>query len=475
MRLAYDHHPIVCPPIPQQTVEMKPAAHIRPTRLLPENSLYLALAVTASAAIGAIVVKSPLDAIALLVICVATAIALTRPALLFATGILLLAIEPTKIFGEASTAGKPETFKLVLYACTIPLLLSRGINRKKCAPLVAYGVVTILTKLLGTPLPGLTTKQTAASLATLCLGWLVFAINWDWRRDRRLLKALTWVPILSVLTGFVLQTAGILTLFRHSTPPRLEGATIAAWLGALGLYSAMACLVLYRREQWRLAKWLGSINVIILGATLTRGAILALAIAAIPLLARFIRHQLSLKGTAGLTKLAITAVIAIAGATALISGIIQRNENAGTYDVARSAVTHEIASGRLQAWTFVYKQAKINLAFGRGIGAGPIVGKIPGSPEGFTAQHNEYLRVLLEDGVVGGAILLTVIITTFFSTVRRAPIQVHTDLAAAAVAFAIFAVTENTLTAAPLAVAFLLMFSIACSRASLPTLATSDY
>jgi teichuronic acid biosynthesis protein TuaE len=450
---------------------MRPAAHIRSTRLLPEHSLYLALAVAASAALGAIVVKSTLDAVALLVIGVAAATALTRPAFLFAAGILLLAIEPTKIFGEASTAGRPETFKLVLYACTIPLLLSRGINRKKCAPLVAYGLVTVLTKLLGTPLPGLTTKQTAASLATLCLGWLVFAINWDWRRDHRLLKAFTWVPMLSLLAGVVLQAAGILMLFRDSTPPRLEGATIAAWLGALGLYSAIACLVLYRREQWRPARWLGSINVLILGATLTRGAILALAIVAIPPLTRFIRHQLSLKGATGLAKLAIATVVAIAGAAALISGIIERNENAGTYDVARSAVTHEIASGRLQAWSFVYKQAKVNLAFGRGIGAGPLAGKITGSPEGFTAQHNEYLRMLLEDGIIGGVILLGSIVTTFFSTIRRAPASIRTDLAASAIAFAVFAVTENTLSAAPLAVAFLLMFGIACSRASPPPLA----
>jgi teichuronic acid biosynthesis protein TuaE len=437
----------------------------RYTNPIPDSSPYFLFAAAASIVIGAIVTKSPIEAVALLVVCTAIAIALTRPALLFAAGIILLAIEPTLIFGGDSTAGRPETFKLVLYACTIPLLFSRGIVRRKCAPLIAYGIVTILTELLGTPLPGLTTTQTTASLATLCLGWLVFAINWDWRRDQYLLKVFTWVPISSVLIGLPLQAAGILLLVRHSTPPRLEGATIAAWLGALSLYSVIACLVLHQRGQWRWARWLGLANLIILGATLSRGAVLALSIAAMPALARFVRHQLSLKGTAQLAKLAVTAAIAITGAAALISGLIQRNENASSYDAARSAVTHEIASGRFQAWAFVYKQAKVNLAFGRGIGAGPLVVKIPGSPEGFTAQHNEYIHMLLEDGIVGGIILLVTIIATLLSSIRRAPLRIRADLIAAVVAFAVFSITENTLSAAPLAVAFLLVFGIASSQA----------
>lgn len=445
---------------------MKPGAYIRLRSLTSADSLVFIFAATASIAIGAVVTKSPIDAAVFLIVCTAIATALTRPALLFAAGITLLAIEPTIIFGGGSTAGRPETFKLVLYACALPLLLSRGIDRRKCAPLVAYVVVTILTELLGTPLPGLTSSHTVASLATLSLGWLVFAINWDWRRDQRLLKVFAWVPILSVLIGLALQAAGILLLFRNSTPPRLEGATIAAWLGALGLYSVIACLVLYRREQWKWARWLGFANVIILGGTLTRGAVLALVIVLIPLLIRFGRHQLSVKGTTGLIKLAVAIVVTTVGAAILISGLIERDENANTYDAARSVVTHEIASGRLQAWTFVYDQAKVNLAFGRGIGAGPIVGKIPGSPEGFTAQHNEYLRMLLEEGIVGAAILLMAIIITLLSSIRRAPPGIRADLAAAGVAFAVLSSTENTLSAAPLAVAFLLMFGVACSHAS---------
>ena len=80
--------------------------------------------------------------------------------------------------------------------------------------------------------------------------------------------------------------------------------------------------------------------------------------------------------------------------------------------------------------------------------------------------------MLLEEGIVGGVILLIAIITTLVSSIRRTPPVVRADLAAAGIAFAVFSITENTLSSTPLAVAFLLVLGIACSRASLPPLAT---
>ncbi len=446
---------------------MKPPSHIRLKRFVSADSLLLAFAATASLAVGAMVTKSPTDAIALLVACSAIAIVLTRPVLLFATGIVFLAIEPAKIFGEHSTfATHTEAYKLVLYACFLPLFFKRGIAPRKCAPLVAYVTVAILSEAFGTRLPGLTSSQTAASLATLSLGWLVFAINWDWRRDHFLLKTLSWVPIISVLAGAFLQTLGIFRLFEDSSPPRLEGATITAWLGTLGVCAVVACLTLYRREQWKSAKWIGFADTVILAGTLTRGAIIALGIIALPSLVRFGRRQLSTRNATGLAKLGIAAIAAIACAAIFVPGLEERNEKAIVYDSARGAVVHEIASGRLQAWAFAYEQAKVNLAFGRQIGAGPIIGNIPGSPSGFTAQHNEYVRMLLEVGIIGSVILLTTMITTLVSTIRRSPPEIRADLAAAGIAFALYSITENTLSATPLAVAFLLVFGIASSRAS---------
>jgi teichuronic acid biosynthesis protein TuaE len=430
----------------------------------PEGLPAVAIAVLASIVVGVLATRSPLTAVGVFLAVAFIAIALTRPTQLFAAGMLLLTVESTRIFGAESLLGRPGTYKLVLYACALPLLLDRGIVRRRSAPLVAYVALLVLTETVGTPLPGLTTGQTISSLATLCLGWVVFAIDWDWRRDQRLLRVLAWVPTLSVLVGSALQVAGVLSLFR-STPPRLQGATLAASLGAFGVAATVACLVLHRRAQWRWSAPLGLVNVLILGATLSRGAAIALGIASLPMVVRFWRRQLSSRGVTVIIKVfgAVSAVIV--GAVILGSSLIARSNDATDY-VAGRGLTHEVGSGRFEAWTVAYDQAKVNLAFGRGLGAGPLVGKTPGSPQGFTAQHNEYLRMLLEGGIIGGAIVLLAISTALASAIRRAPPPIRADLAAAGVAFAVYSFTENTLTAPAIAIAFLLVFGIAASRAS---------
>jgi hypothetical protein len=447
---------------------MKLHSATRSESLRAGNVRLLALAGVASLACGVLVTKSPLAAAAVVVIAASMALVLTRPALVFAAGIALLAVEPAKIFGTEAFAGRSETYKLLLYACFLPLLFKRSVVPRKCAPLVAYAAVTVLSEAFGSPLPHLTVSQTAASLATLSLGWLVFAINWEWNRDQWLLKLLAWVPVLSVVASILLQGAGILPVFRNTSPPRLEGATIAAWLGSFSVCAVLACLTLYRRQHWKLARWLGLVDVVILGATLTRGAIVALAIIAIPSVFRFGKRQLTAGSTASLARLFVALSLVIVGVAILAPRLQERNENATVLVKGQGA--HEIASGRFRAWAFAYEEAKANLAFGRGIGAGPIVGRSPGSPVGFTAQHNEYVRMLLEVGFVGGLVLLIAMTMTIGSLVRRAPPMVRADLAAGGVALAVYSITENTLSATPIAVAFLLVFGIAGSRSS-PALA----
>ena len=440
---------------------------IRLRRTRSANSLLIVFAIVVSLMVGVLAAKSPAAAILLLVACAGTVVALSRPVLLLAAGVIFLAVEPARFVGADSIVGRPEVYKIILYVCILVFVFSRGLVWRRCAPLVAYALAAILTEFFGTRLAGLTAAQTADSLATLCLGWLVFAINWDWRRDHNLLKVLAWTPIVSVLLGLALQVVGVVSLFTGDSTPRLAGATIAAWLGTISFCAIMACLVLYRRERWTLARWVGVINVIILGGTLTRGAVLALSISIIPLMTRFIRRQLLVRGTSGVVKLVVVTAIFLGGVAVLLPGLRERDENS-TSVVAGQSGEHDITSGRIRAWTFAYEQAKVNLAFGRGIGAGPIVGKSPGSPTGFTAQHNEYVRMLLEGGIIGGLIVLLSIVATMFSFIRRSPSLIRADLAAAGVAFAIYSITENTLSAAPIAVAVLLFFGISGSRASSP-------
>ena len=74
--------------------------------------------------------------------------------------------------------------------------------------------------------------------------------------------------------------------------------------------------------------------------------------------------------------------------------------------------------------------------------------------------------MLLEVGVVGALVLLSTIVLSLAGVIARAPRVVRPQLTAAALAFGVYSITENTLSAAPLAVAFLLVFSLGASTCS---------
>ncbi|MGD0196578.1 MAG: O-antigen ligase family protein [Solirubrobacteraceae bacterium] len=390
------------------------------------------------------------------------AIASWRPVFPVVFGLLILAVAWSRLFAPSSLVAQEGSEKLLLYACLLPAAYIRGLSWQRGLPVLAYGLVAVLAALVGTPLPGLTTGQTLSSLATLCIGWVFFATRWDWTTDRIIAKALAWMPLASVAIGAVLQLAHRLSLASGSSPPRLEGASLAAWLAALSLAGVAACLVLRRRDRWPLAPRLAVINTAILAATLTRGALIALAVMSLPTAGRFANHQLRHRGTGSATRIAAASLAVVAVLSVLVPYIAARNANAVSYS-ATSGSESDISSGRFTAWAVAYSYAKANLAFGRGIGAGPVVGSEPNSPQGFLAQHDEYVRMLLEVGVVGGLILLSAMGAALRRAFKEAPLQIRADIAAMALALATYSVTDNTLSAVNIAVPLLLVISLASS------------
>jgi O-antigen ligase len=188
-------------------------------------------------------------------------------------------------------------------------------------------------------------------------------------------------------------------------------------------------------------------------ASLGRGAIIALLMAGTPQAWRFLRGLLRQNGGAAYLKLMFGGLVLLVAVFALaLPGLQQRAETGVSYNAETRTLEKSAGSGRTDAWHSFYKLAEENLAFGRGMGAGPIA-KIP--QQGFTAQHNEYLRLLLELGYVGGLLVLFSMIIVLWRLVRSAPAVVRPDAIALVLAFAVYSATDNTVTARHLAVALL--------------------
>jgi O-antigen ligase len=435
-----------------------PTAQLRTSRdSLPFASWIIAIA--GSVCVGTVATVRPEIGIVLVAAVIWTLLAVTRPKWLMTGAVLLLAINLPSVAG--GVVAQPQFYKAVLYSLILPTAIQRGVSGPKAAPLLAYPAIAIIAYGVGDPVEGLSLSDSASSLLTLCIGWLVFAINWEWEQDKYLLKVLAIVGLLSIVVGVGLELAGKYTVAGQGASLRLQGATIAPYLGAIGFSGVAACRVLHERVRWRYATALGWLNAAIVCATVTRGAIIAVVIIGLPTAYRYARRSVAVQGVSGMMRIAL-ALIAILAVTVVLAPALAKRD-AQTIYVQGVGNQTDPTSGRLGAWAYVYNIAKVDLVFGRGVGAGPIVGSSRSSPAGFTAQHNEYLRLLLEGGIVGGLLVLGAILTSMFRTVQKGPFIGRPTLWAFCVAFGVYSFTDNTLSAPALAISLLLCLSVGSS------------
>jgi hypothetical protein len=116
-------------------------------------------------------------------------------------------------------------------------------------------------------------------------------------------------------------------------------------------------------------------------------------------------------------------------------------------------------SGRLDAWERYWTEAKDNLVFGRGLGAGTVVNE--GIDTAFEVPHNEYLRLIVDGGFVGLAIMLTAYGYLFHRAYQRQR-EPHAALMmlVAIGLFAMLAVLDNPLVAQQISIPFWLYVAI---------------
>jgi len=381
------------------------------------------------------------------------------PATVLSVALLALAVSPEYLGPSAGVLARPELQKGLLYASLLPIVLLRGVRWSMALPVFAYVIAATLTVVLGHRAANLSTSQMLSSFATLVIGWLALSVRWVWPRDLRYLKVVAALPIASLVIGVVLQGIGMHTLVAHgSGVGRLQGASIAAQLALTSLVSATSAYVLYRQFRWRPAPYLLAADAAILVATFSRGAMIALAIVLLIPLLRFVIAPLVRRPRVAVAR-AVTAVVVLGVATAAVAPTIAARNDKGFY-IPGQGFQADTTSGRSEAWKEFYAIAKQSPLFGHGLGSGPIT-KI--HQQGFLAQHNEYLRFYLENGYVGGILILLSIIIVVTRAVRLAPRRIRIDLTLAVLAIAVLSATDNTLTSVNLTLPLGLLLGICSS------------
>lgn len=296
--------------------------------------------------------------------------------------------------------------------------------------------------------PGLTPidslRSLLGSVAPFAFAFSRLSPNWG----RRLVRATIAVPLVSVAGGAVLDLAGLRPVFLESGGERLAGLGHPAFLAGFCLAAIYACLIeLYREGQ---SRWLILlvVNFAILFLTGAR-APLAYGVAVTGLTLVFLRSAVFPR------RCRILPILLAACLLPLLLVLAHDLPMVRLFNVLYTGVGN--LSGRELLWPPFEQAAAASRWFGWGVGAGNAI--IPPDSElarmiQSWAAHNEYLRMLVEGGEIGRALLIVLFVLWVVQHTRRLCRTDKVIMRLVFLGFAAHAYTDNVLIATTACVFF---------------------
>jgi O-antigen ligase len=271
--------------------------------------------------------------------------------------------------------------------------------------------------------------------------------------------ATKWAPMAAVIAGIPLTLLGIRPLFVDSGGLRLAGLGHPAFLAGVCLPAIYACLIQLYREGRRGDLVLLIANFLILLLTGARApAAYAVMVTGISLIS--IRSGVF---AASDRRLLVLAGLAMVPILVVLAGDL---DDIRLFNVALNETGN--LSGRELLWPSFESASALSPWFGWGTGAGNAVI----SPDGPIAQmlhtwaaHNEYLRIQVEGGVIGEALLVGLFVAWAFVHTRRLRASDRRIMRLAFVALACHAFTDNVLISTPACVMFAFITAVFARRA----------
>lgn len=263
-----------------------------------------------------------------------------------------------------------------------------------------------------------------------------------------MIQATKWCPLIAVLASLPLAATGFRPLFVDSGGARLAGLGHPAFLAGVCLPALYACLIqLFRRGQ-RGDLFLLLVNLLILTLTGARAPfVYGVAVTGISLV--------SIRSDVFPARQRLLLVLS-AFATLPVLLLL-----AGSFDDIRlvNVFLHETGnlSGRDLLWPSFQEAAARSPWFGWGIGAGnavvPAGGRVAQMLHTWAA-HNEYLRIQVEGGRFGEALLIALMAGWAIVHTRGLPAPDRRIMRLAFVALGFHAITDNVLISTPACVFF---------------------
>ena len=278
-------------------------------------------------------------------------------------------------------------------------------------------------------------RSLAGSVAPFVLAFSRLSRRWA----QSIINATCWVPIISVVGGGALDLAGLRPVFYEGGGERLAGLGHPAFLGGLCLTAIYACLIELYRDGRSRSLMLLAVNALILVLSGAR-APLGYAVMVTGLTLAFLRSA------ALPPRCRILPLLLAASLLPLMIILASQLSSIRLFNVLSNEAGN--LSGRDLLWPPFREAAAASPWFGWGIGAGNAI--IPPTSElarmmQTWAAHNEYLRMAVEGGELGRALLIGLFVLWAVHHIGALRRTDRVIMRLVFVAFAAHAYTDNVL------------------------------
>lgn len=338
--------------------------------------------------------------------------------------------------------------KIITLGLMVPAILRYGIKPKPNPVILALLLTFSMTFVFADRLPGLDNAQVVQTLVGLTMPYIIFNMRLQPHWIESHLRIIASLPFVSIGLGYAAEFAGLLAV--NGLPwtawgqevgtgaYRLRGINIAAGLavyGYIGFVISLFQAVLYKKKGYYI---IAGLMVVITLLTGTRGSLAAeIAFAGLGIL---IASNRDLRGSAKMN-------FAIIGGIIISLAFIAYWPNLEARFTSSYESGQINTSGREMIWEINYDAWQQNPIFGRGLGAGAIV-LVESEWESLRsarATHNEYLRLLVDGGIVGLSAFIIAMIALIVNECRGIAETAKRMTFAFFVSFALYSFTDNTI------------------------------
>jgi len=322
--------------------------------------------------------------------------------------------------------------KGLLLIVSLVFVMTRRLNITNLGLVFVLVGATILSA-VGTQYEGFGLNRYFRGLISLVTPFLLLCAEPTEKDSRRLILLLALSPLAAMILGVMYQAAGVRAIWYTDflTATRLQGSLSPAGLGSICYIGAIAATLQAAIDRRRLYLWLGLAAI--------NGVILVLSAARMPLaltvLVCAVIYLTMVNPNVSGILMGVLAGIPAAAVVLLVFGqsLLARFES-------------ESLSGRELLWQHLEVALAYNPIFGVGIGHQILL--IPERLKTLTttmAAHNEYLRVAVETGYVGAAIIFMTIALMCLNICRQSRVGHRMAFLAICVSFFIFCRTDNAI------------------------------